>query len=1248
MVENIETRTPLAKTASLLAEAAAKQVKEAGAKGSSGKEARQKIIRRREAIFTEARIEREKAAARKFTQEAKAKGQHVTTSMHEWAQRNKYQFAETDTSRLLLHKQEALNQALAAGKSRFKDLPITDGSQIQHSPEAAEFYTRILMLPQELQADPHIVFTELARLSASETASMTTEAVQELHQARNWGIDYLKHLRDSGPQTDFDFTDGEILSTLEEKFDLYRSKKLEEVASPGHKPVKKDRMTEEERQEYNRQMEAWIEQNIPFLQRRDLDSDLQIWQDNIDAGRYLNKREEDDELRKLVDKLKNGKEIRSKTEEGVTIRRSGYNSKDADKYLDRIYQRRRILEVEIQAEKAALEQKFQQQREEMHREQRDSDFSSIYLAPYEVDLTIQNPATFFEPKLRELEASSTNVGGDYFESQMRRLKLAGEMFGSDFFDRQRLSKEMPTDDINRLEKRMNGMSKAMKRRLSEYVATRIDVIYANYMLTNTADTKKFVERMQSISDRGILNMSAADGALVGDWVGRYELILKGLIKKDTRLFTPQEAEATNIAVEQLLAERKLWNAPYMNFFKDYQMAGTELPEQFRVIDRSAAESIIRRAKTVWRLRMRKPVIMEQGLGPGAGEWETGLASYATLSIEEKMLGAARIRDWFMRKWGPKREFLLVWNTGAYFTARADSKLWKYIQQQTKDLWNTLSLTETAGNEELRKPALVQLAKLLKFNEPRLSVLDLKSPGETGFEATVLARLGKMKEGDLERLVALEEGGFRMQRLLRPYFYMDSLWREGVFKTQIEKAYDHHDKMFLGARLRKAGEAYFFDPLTVYSPEKAKDFRKELKYVTEYRPQGIADFLRRGDDKELTMWFDSKKTDFGIADMDKMFDQINRRFLMINQMIIRDNGEPINYSEIGSLLRPGLTAKERVTLLKQPQNARLKIWWEYAEKAFSIKDESAEVNTTEQYFTIMNSLYTHLTENGNAQIEKLTGIQYDRWFLHMPWEDDLPAHLLQDPKNMPNINPAYKEKSGLDMDGCPLPISHQLTDQGAGPGSPNYRAWNDLFEHAVVTFDEINQFDFSSDEKKFIELMNLVYQKICIYQGPYLGSEAVIKLTAAWLGSAQVKAKYGDLFTGMLDSSVFKEARGPEAPSLSLDKVYEVLEEVQKNVTRLDAQAPHMMHELERFLRIANVHILGRETPISWHSIFTFAEKLPILKSVISPQLISRIERGYPMGLWSYKLMLAAVFVTVVIALSTGKDIAKGGKEETHH
>lgn len=890
-------------------------------------------------------------------------------------------------------------------------------------------------------------------------------------------------------------------------------------------------------------------------------------------------------------------------------------------------------------------------------------FSTFHLSKAETREMIKNPAAFFERKLREIERSVGDPNTSIVRGALQRLEVAGGLYSDESYDRNRGMITFDEDVDEDLKRQLFEQARVMgaeKRQLAQYVTARIDGVFAVNDLMRVGDLKKFTDRMKMMGDRGVNLIDASDGGLVGEWRGRYESILSDIVTKNKKRIMPADEDiARHETIRQLLAEKNNYTELYRDFFRRFQMPGdNELPEFIMNFNEETAESIVRRAEFTHRLRMRLPVVMERGLGPGEGDWTGDISGYQTLSIEEKMLGAARMRDWFMRKWGNVDIVLRIWNVGAKFTARADHQLHGYIKEQANELWTKLKLAQnTPENVAARRKAVERMAFLIKHNAPPDEVWDLKPPPAdpaeyVQWETSIQPWISKLSQRKVLEYVELEEGGFRMQRLLRPYFYMDSLWREGTYQKFVNQAFNHGDKYMLGAKIRQKGEKYFFNPMEHKEHVKG-ELMAALGEVTRYRPQGMADFLIRGESVPFLDWYRENRATFGTDNPHDFLSLANRRFMMLNGFLMRDNLAPINYGDLDDLLALARLAPDargaRLAALDRDQQAL----WTHIDRVFGV--QIGGLDTPEQYFSAMKLLANRLP----THFEELTHVKYDRFYLSIPWEDDIPIYLLEDLQNMKRVKDDYMRNQRLvvregggervmtirEAIGKVLGISELITAGGVGPGSPLGRAWGD-YGMAIECFDAWNENKFHPDEKEYIKMLRLIWDKVAAYQGPYLATEGLIKFTAAWLGAGQVDSKFGDFLTAMGESSEFKKARGGNAPSLSLDKVNEMLENIEQLVGgRFDTKAPHMAHALENFLRLSTLRIGLFDTGVSWHRI----AKLPGFKQFFGryPDVLKTLDRGFKLGLMEYKVSLGAVYILLILGLFAA-DQAKKGEEQAKH
>ncbi len=913
----------------------------------------------------------------------------------------------------------------------------------------------------------------------------------------------------------------------------------------------------------------------------------------------------------------------------------------------------------------------------------DDRFSSIYLSQEEIQAIIENPALWFDRKLRQLELHADDPESILFTSSKRRLELAAEFFGSESFDKSRvlLDPRMSEQSVDMLRQSVESYAdNPIKSKLAGMISSRIDAVYVQAHLSRATmhDMPKVVDNIRKMGDKGLSSLESYDAALVGEWRGRFDKIVFDLMKG--RRFTPSVIdEASEIAFEQLWSERSLVNPRLQKFYQLWQAQGTE-SVKFELSE-DYAKAIIARSRIAWRIRMRQAVAMASGEGPLYGDKHGDIPSFATMNIEEVMLASSRIRDWFIRKWG-KKVMLPIWNMGAKFTAQLSPELSGkngLITKKTDQLWND---AHQSSNPQLQLRALRQIKDLMDNNTLDGSgihgnVTDQELIDQMNKRMRLRSGFNKKALGEL---VEIEEGGERMQYMLRPYFHWDSDWRRKLAETYVKMAYTHAEDYCLGSELKKAGNTYFFDPTQrehAEHEEAGKKFEKALSHVVRFRPQALAEMLSDGGSETFASWFRQHQAELGYRDAkdpNAMFSDLNRRFLMINNSLMRNNLPPIDYSQLDTFIEishlPSDQRAARIAGLPENQQKQ----WEQVQEAFSIFEKGEKhspLDNPEQYFKTMKVLHGRLTEGNNSQLFELKNIQYDKFFLSLAWEDDIPTQYLEDPTQFAqHINTKYLVQIGVLKEGEQPPahfslfnpaentpeenafvqrllsasgISEQFTQLGVGPGSPLARAWGD-YTLAGDAFSAILENGFNPDEKEFFKMIKTVWTKVEMYQGAPLATDAGLKLGAAWIGSAQVDTNYGDFLTGLADSSVLKEVWGNNAPSLSLDSVMEMRENLEKIMPLMEKMSPATAHQLNKFLRLSTIHVLGKyNTGVSWESVinpFGIASKLGLKPE----KLIKRLERTMPLGLGDYKARMVLTLVLVMLALASLNEAKKGGKE----
>jgi hypothetical protein len=235
--------------------------------------------------------------------------------------------------------------------------------EMKYSETAAELVANVIYLPNELRENPYVLYEVLRRADSSfNFQSATKEGIIEYKSVRSAVVRHINErvavLAPTNPDVARDLNGMENDGVWGEKFDLYRSHRVE-VPGSTPKPIKSQGESEGD---YEKRLRPWIEtENARYLHKRDLDGDLSVAQREIDSGRAINRKDEQSNIFEIEKKLKSGKFQRDSEENKIHYRKSQYDESDADMYLDRISERKKILEAEIsnEYEKARAQQSFE-------------------------------------------------------------------------------------------------------------------------------------------------------------------------------------------------------------------------------------------------------------------------------------------------------------------------------------------------------------------------------------------------------------------------------------------------------------------------------------------------------------------------------------------------------------------------------------------------------------------------------------------------------------------------------------------------------------------------------------------------------------------------------------------------------------------------------------------------------------------------------------------------------------------------
>ena len=172
--------------------------------------------------------------------------------------------------------QELISTYAEVGKEVPDFLKATD---IQHSPEAAVFVSRVAQLPKDLQKNPEVLYKEAARLYWS--MKWTEAAPEAVREVRGLLDRTFQEVRRLDPVTFGADTDERFLLGYDKRIDIYRTIRLDDVETAGDPPtkiVKDETKVAKGTKEYL----AWLEKREVEVQHQQLERTLRTYQAQLD------------------------------------------------------------------------------------------------------------------------------------------------------------------------------------------------------------------------------------------------------------------------------------------------------------------------------------------------------------------------------------------------------------------------------------------------------------------------------------------------------------------------------------------------------------------------------------------------------------------------------------------------------------------------------------------------------------------------------------------------------------------------------------------------------------------------------------------------------------------------------------------------------------------------------------------------------------------------------------------------------
>lgn len=207
---------------------------------------------------------------------------------------------------------------------------------IGHSKAAAEFASRVSLLPKELQEDPHVIHREAARMYWS--VSWRTATDQEIFEIGKMLDDAYSYVSQKIPGISEASFWKSIDPQFEKRFNLYGTRRVDTRESVGTKPAESDP-----------QYEAWQKKRILEIQNNNLNQRLKLAQRDIDRVAKISPNNELETIEALYKELTEGRGAYADTTDMSEAGRQfyRYNSEEVEQYLSRLEGRRTELQRKI-------------------------------------------------------------------------------------------------------------------------------------------------------------------------------------------------------------------------------------------------------------------------------------------------------------------------------------------------------------------------------------------------------------------------------------------------------------------------------------------------------------------------------------------------------------------------------------------------------------------------------------------------------------------------------------------------------------------------------------------------------------------------------------------------------------------------------------------------------------------------------------------------------------------------------------
>lgn len=1103
-----------------------------------------------------AEIQKRKKEAKEFADKHRKIGRHVASDI-DLKTSSPYRLEESS----LQMEKAKLESTLRVAKNKPTWL-VAGVNDIQHSPEAAAFVSRIASLPVELQQDANVLYQESAYLSASMKADMTPEARQEMNSMLKRTMERITTLRVMHPEDGFSLKNKEIQQTL-----LFEIGSGSVAASP---------------ELYDAAVDLPIQPNEKTT-RENLRHFLKSEQSKLETVHQLHASDSERELRvlrKMEEELLEGCEdhFDAKTRKKID---KLYEKAEAQEFLKRIQVRERLLDDDLTTLRNA----------EYNQRNKDRGFSTLYLTYELMEAMWKDLDWEIEKRLRRGEADSPFFPNTPIAkaSEHQLQQMAGYFADHQYMDD--MVEYVRVNNPNLTEVEIHELVRAKEAsitRMSEEVQLRLTAQIAWSQARLSGDPRKVGETLQQFGVHGVEHMMQGNG-------GANEMVANRLVQltrearydKKSHKLRAYTAQSLNEVREQMKREMQS-NSLYKEVYK------TRWVDQ--EFDEEAIDSVIHQAEMALTLEQRDLVAMLEAPGPGRRGAEFGeelkSSSFQSPSTSEKYLGAMDVGRYMWEKWNKLTDAQSkIWRNMCEFAAKSSGRDKSVVDMRLDGIrrgsaeWNELAEEAFGSLHNMQKIVKMERDSENFFSKGGLAgwasrKLPESWKGIRKASSVILQNepqdWGELSYEDLKNQMVVMEGQKIVGEILEAYDNFSSGWRIVEYRKQLQRMYGDQ-KLGLGLNLRAEGYGLVHAETKESRKGAEEKVKKVLIDIGQYRPQAIFEWLHEGHDKYATKWFKDEiasgkltrdvlgsgvKTD--ILHQHEFQTFVSERFNLINDLLANEGIAPINYS----LERTAFTA-EQINVL---------------EKVCTATDTNVDA-----YLTVMKdtSDFARATQksdsnkSGISNIDKLLGRQYYDIYTRTRWVDDARLRFLEDPDNAPGSKTAAEFHNPGENQGVKHIKMSELFDQyrGAGGTDPFPRAWNDM----GVAMDAINFLSaaLTVDEKQFFENLVKMYEAVGQYSGkdPTAGRAAVYLATGYAMTAKTDEAVNFFMMNSMDDTSEFKRLLNGEAPSKGKKETLKFVETLElKLVASLESLAPDLAVEAEQAIGIRPKGPLGKILP----------------------------------------------------------------------